>query len=131
MSDIENFKRLLTSQNFEVDIFYFLFIFEFLQNLKFIQNGQHSCVFSCSHKFLYDGNTVCVKVKKQGNKMEEFLCEYEVGRFFRKFDLFFKKLYFLILVKAILSLIILINLKTMRMHILFLSILMGLCDFFL
>jgi hypothetical protein len=45
-------------------------------------------VFSCSHKSLYGDQIIYVKVKKQGSEREEFLREYEVGRFFRKFGVF-------------------------------------------
>jgi hypothetical protein len=83
--------------------------------VKFLHVGAHAFVFLCSHKFLYDDKLVCIKVKNQRDKTEDFLYEYEVGRFFRKFGVFLNYI-IILLAKVILLLIMLINLKRMKFH---------------
>jgi hypothetical protein len=54
--------------------------------LKLIGKG-HSQIFSCVHNSLYDNKTVCVKVTDRREE-KQFLSEYKVGKFFRKYAKF-------------------------------------------
>jgi hypothetical protein len=61
--------------------------FLILQDIEHIGSGQYGNIFKCTHKYLYNKEVVCVKIKRLDEESKEaFLSEYKAGKFFRKFD---------------------------------------------
>jgi hypothetical protein len=86
--DQENF---LEKNGFKVCFSIKLFIF--VQDIFLIGKGVHSVVFSCFRENCYDEKNVCVKVTSR-KEFDDFIKEFKIGRFFRKFESFATLIFF-------------------------------------
>jgi hypothetical protein len=78
----------LENHDFDVCFFFFINCKIFIKNIKLIEENIHFVIFKCNHKFHYNKNVICVKVSKN-NDFNLFNSEYEIGKFFRKFSIFY------------------------------------------